>query len=241
MIHDDCLTEDPEWVVEFCHGLKEKGFNQPFVVQSRADLICRNLHMMKALYDAGLRLIIIGFESGSDRVLRFLRKSCTRAQNLEAARICREMGIKIWANYMLGLPTETKKEVCETFSMLQEIRPYHCSPAFYTPHPGSDLFEAGKKMGVHLITTHESYRRNTYEPKIKGPDYEFLHMILNSTLALAEDNRPLEASVDEDGALSDLFSRKMMDPLKVRLIRFPRIYNTLKRIKGSRILGRLII
>jgi len=186
MLHDDCLTEDRDWVIGFCRQLKAEGLNKSFVVQSRADIICKNRDMVEILRDAGLKLFIIGFESGSDRVLEFLRKGCTRRQNIEAADICKQFGIKIWANYMLGLPTETKEEVIETLSMLKEIRPYHCSPAFYTPHPGSDLFELGQKMGIHLINSHDSYRRNSYEPKIKGPDYKFLANILSKSMALAE-------------------------------------------------------
>ena len=187
MIHDDCITEDRAWVMTFCRRLKEEGFNQPFAGQSRADIICRNPDMVDALYEAGLRLFIIGLESGSNRVLKFLRKGCTREQNLAAARICRQRGIKIWANYMLGLPTETKEELLETYSMLEEIRPYHCSPAFYTPHPGSDLFAWGQQRGIHLIKNHGAYRRNSYEPKIAGPDYGFVTQILYKSIALGED------------------------------------------------------
>lgn len=186
MLHDDCITEDREWVMEFCEGIKREGFTQPFVAQSRADIICHNPDMIKLMHSVGLRLMIVGFESGSDRVLKFLRKGCTRAMNLKAAEILRQNDIAIWANYMMGLPTETNEEVTETYTMLQEIRPYHCSPAFYTPHPGSDLFTYGQEQGIHLITSHENYRRNSYEPKIKGPDYEFLKDMLFKSVALAE-------------------------------------------------------
>jgi len=220
MIHDDCLTENREWVMEFCRQYKAEGFTQPFVAQSRADIICKNRDMVEALCEAGLSLFIIGFESGSDRVLKFLRKGCTRQQNLEAAHICKELGIKIWANYMLGLPTETKEEVLETLSMLKQIKPYHCSPAFYTPHPGSDLFEIGKKMGIHLITAHESYRRNTYEPKIKGPDYKFLANILPKSIALSEQAYP-----------GSLFSLRLKIKCKAAVAKWPRLYRFLKHIK----------
>ena len=71
--------------------------------------------------------------------------------------------------------------------MLEEIKPYHCSPAFYTPHPGSDLYEMGREMGIHLITNHDSYRRNSYEPKIEGPDYDFLKTVLYKTVSIGED------------------------------------------------------
>ena len=95
MLHDDCLTEDRDWVIGFCRQLKAEGLNKPFVAQSRADIICKNRDMVEILRDTGLKLLIIGFESGSDRVLKFLRKGCTRQQNLKAAHICKELGIKI--------------------------------------------------------------------------------------------------------------------------------------------------
>jgi radical SAM superfamily enzyme YgiQ (UPF0313 family) len=232
MFHDDCLTEDRKWVLEFCRLYKSKGFTQPFVVQSRADIICRNRDMIEALRDSGLKLIIIGFESGSDRVLKFLRKGCTRQQNIEAANICKQLGIKIWANYMLGLPTETKEEVLETLSMLKKIKPYHCSPAFYTPHPGSDLYKMGKKMGIHLTTSYNLYRRNTYKPKIKGPNYRFLTNVLYKSIALAENQKQLLTSENSDIKRFGVFILK--NKFKIILMsRMPGLYHTLRSIKNS--------
>ena len=234
MIHDDCITEDRKWVLQFCQRLKEEGFTQPFVAQSRADIICRNPDMVKALFEAGLCLMIIGFESGSDRMLRYLGKGCTRAQNLEAARICRDLNIKILANYMLGLPTETKDEVWETYSMLKEIKPYHCSPALYTPHPGSDLYQMGKEMGIHLITNHDSYRRNIYDAKIKGPDYKFLLEIFYRSFALAQDMNtpaPRRSQMGLSWCLPSLWSRWRNVIRGKIMVLSPKLYHSLKRIK----------
>jgi len=174
MFHDDCLTEDRDWVEAFCRAYSDAGFTQPFFCQSRADIIVKNEDMVALMAETGLRGYFIGFESGSDRVLRFIRKGTTRAQNLEAARICKRYGIAIWANYMLGLPTETKAEVLETVSMLKRIDPDYYSPAFYTPHPGSDLYDYCVERGLSLIRDHDSYRRNPDEAKIKGIDYAWL-------------------------------------------------------------------
>lgn len=174
MFHDDCLTEDRQWVMEFTERYRREGFTQPFFCQSRADIIVKNEDMVARMAEVGLRGYFIGFESGNDRVLRFIRKGTTVEQNRQAARICRKYGIAIWANYMLGLPTETKEEVMDTVRLMKEIDPDYYSPAFFTPHPGTDLYDYVVERGLSRITDYDSYRRNPTEPKIKGQDYEFL-------------------------------------------------------------------
>ncbi len=174
MFHDDCLTEDRDWVTEFTERYLAEGFDMPFFCQSRADIIVKHEDMAARMAEAGLRGYFIGFESGNDRVLRFIRKGTTVEENLEAARICRKYNIKIWANYMMGLPTETNEEVMDTVRLMKEIDPDYYSPAFFTPHPGTDLYDYAVQHGLSRISDYDSYRRNPTEPKIKGQDYAFL-------------------------------------------------------------------
>lgn len=174
MIHDDCLTEDRDWVIEFCRQYQKENFRQPFVCQSRPDIICRNENMVALMAKAGLYMYLVGFESGNQRVLNFIRKGTIVEQNLKAAQICRRHGVRIWANYMAGLPTETQEEVMDTVAMIKKIKPDYYSPAFFTPHPGSDLYEYCRKHRLSLIKSHDQYRRDPTGPKIKGQDYHFL-------------------------------------------------------------------
>jgi radical SAM superfamily enzyme YgiQ (UPF0313 family) len=171
LLHDDCLIEDAEWVEEFAARMRSAGLRMPFACQGRSDIICREPKLLDALISVGLRGMIVGFESGSDRVLRYLRKGATRAMNVEAGKILHRKGLAIWANYMFGVPTETREEMQETIAMLKEIRPTHYSPAIYTPHPGSDLFEECRRQGLLLSLSHNSFRRNVTEVKVKGQDW----------------------------------------------------------------------
>ena len=175
MIHDDCFTQYYSWVEEFCAKKKQRGLTHHFVCQSRADIICTRPDIMQKLVDAGLRWVLIGFESGSDRVLDLIKKGTTVEQNIAAGRICKELGIKILANYMFGLPTETRDEMKQTVRMMREISPDIYSPAVFTPAPGSDLYEYCLENGLILINSSEGYRRNTDSgAKIRGVDYSFV-------------------------------------------------------------------
>ncbi len=189
MFHDDCLTEDRDWVMEFTAKYIAQGFDIPFLCQSRADIIVKHEDMVARMAEAGLRGYFIGFESGNDRVLKFIRKGTTVEQNRQAARICRKYGIAIWANYMMGLPTETKEEVMDTVRLMKEIDPDYYSPAFFTPHPGTDLYDYAAEHNLSRITDYDSYRRNPTEPKIKGQDYDFLKW----AMAESQRRKPINA------------------------------------------------
>jgi radical SAM superfamily enzyme YgiQ (UPF0313 family) len=183
MIHDDCFTQYYDWVEEFCEKKQRRGINQPFVCQTRADIVCRRPDLMKSLKDVGLRWVLIGFESGSDRVLQFIKKGTTVAQNLEAGTICKSLGIDIFANYMFGLPAETRAEMEETVRMIRQIGPAIHSPSIFTPAPGSELYEYCREHDLSLITSSEDYRRDPDSgAKIKGVDYRFIDSCIEKSL-----------------------------------------------------------
>lgn len=171
---DDCFTEDGRWIAEFCDKYGRGGFKLPFVCQTRADIICKNPGMMKGLKKAGLVMASIGFESGSDRILKFVNKGTTLKQNLAAARICKRLGIKIWAYHMFGIPGEKIEESEDTVRMIKSIKPYRSSAAFFTPIPGSYFYEYCKTNNLSLIDDNDSFVRfpEVDKPKIKGIDYD---------------------------------------------------------------------
>jgi radical SAM superfamily enzyme YgiQ (UPF0313 family) len=185
----------------------------PFFCQSRADIIVKHEDMVERMARAGLRGYFVGFESGSDRVLKFIRKGTTSEQNRQAARICRKHGVVIWANYMMGLPTETKEEVMETVEMMKDIDPDYYSPAFFTPHPGTDLYDFIVERDLSRIVDYDSYRRNPTEPKIRGQDYDFLKWAMEESQRRRPMNILKRWLVDQWGRLTRLTPSKVMRKL----------------------------
>ncbi len=186
MFHDDQFIVSPEWVAEFVNELHNRGivkYGLKWITSSRADIICRNDELLGKMAEAGLALLIIGFESFSPRILRWFNKRITAEQNFRAAEICHKYGIRIWANYILGIPTDTgwhKEDDLMTVEGVTRVSPVHYSPAFYTPVPGSALYDFYKNNDLIIgnrDTEHLS-NRGAMAPKVKGVDYEFLQAIM---------------------------------------------------------------
>jgi len=180
IIDDDSFTLNPNYALEFCERYRKK-IGKPFVCQSRADFICNNENIIKVMSECGLLMVNVGFELGYQRGLDFINKGTTVEQNYEAARILHKYGIRIFANYMLGIPTETKEEALATIHMIKIIAPEQPSPAFFTPIQGSYLFDYCKENNL-MINEDPALlgRRNPTEPKIKGVDYKWLNKQLGT-------------------------------------------------------------
>jgi len=184
MIHDDCLLEDRDWALRFAESYASE-FGQPWFCQARADLVAGDEGLVAALREAGLAALSIGFESGSDRVLRLLRKGTTAAQNRQAAEVCRRLGARVFGNYMLGLPTETPEEMMATARLVREVAADVNSVSVYAPSPGSDLYEACRRVGLLLADEPAGYRRDRLGGKVAGVDYRAVERAMAYALGLS--------------------------------------------------------
>ncbi|TMB43922.1 MAG: B12-binding domain-containing radical SAM protein [Deltaproteobacteria bacterium] len=193
MAHDDLFFLNPKWMLEFCDRYQAAGLDQPFICQMRADMICRFEPVVQRMAEAGLAWAMIGFESGSQRILDLFEKGTTVEQNLRAAEICRQHGVKVWANIMFGAPSETKAEALETVRMVWKIGPEHFSPSFFTPTPGSGMFDVVERQDLAVVDDFRGSCRSPDEAKIRGVDYAWL------TRAIA-----LAAAGGPEGALATL-------------------------------------
>lgn len=185
LIHDDCFSAFPAYAEEFASALSRSFPSATWYCQARADHIVKRPELFRLLAQAGLRGCLVGFESGSDRLLSWLKKDTDTETNLKAAEVLHNCGLHIWANLMVGLPTETPAEAMETVFMARQIKGIQpqalLSWAMFTPHPGSELFDYCNEQGINLVRSHADYRRyfEANNPKIEGPDYQYLAWAVN--------------------------------------------------------------
>lgn len=169
MVHDDVFPHR-QWCEELIRKIRQRI---PFWCQMRADFICHNRDLMADLADIGLTWVSLGVESGSQRMLDFLKKGVTVEQNRKAIEILHKNNINIFANFFFGGPTETKEDIELSGQFIKESQFSWHSFSTYTCYRGSDLFKYCTDNNLFL-DEHYSMTRYPYERKIKDIDYTYL-------------------------------------------------------------------
>ncbi len=177
---DDTFTVNRNWIFEFCNLYEKEKFGATIAACCRADIVCRDEKMIKRLSEIGVDWLVIGFESGSQRILDLLKKGTTVEQNYKAAEICKKYGIKVFATFMLGLPTETKEEQIATAKMIIETKVEHPSLFYFLPIKGTDIYTLCKEKDLILSENDDLFnieRTGIFKPRIKNIDYKFLDIL----------------------------------------------------------------
>jgi anaerobic magnesium-protoporphyrin IX monomethyl ester cyclase len=190
VFHDDQFVIQPKWVEEFCQSMHNYGFVENGVnwwAASRADIIVKYPELFKQMKEAGLTILSVGFESFSNEMLRWINKGITAEQSWEAVTILRKLGIQIYGNFIFGIPYSDGKWYpaydVELAKAISQIKPEIISTSFFTPMPGSTLYEFCVKNDLILSSTSKKLGlRLSNEGKIKGVDYKFLNKLLSSFL-----------------------------------------------------------
>jgi hopanoid biosynthesis associated radical SAM protein HpnJ len=96
---------------------------------------------LKVLKDNGLRLLLVGYESGNQQILHNIKKGMLVDVAKRFAKDCRELGIVTHGTFILGLPGETKETIEETIRFAIEINPHTLQVSLAAPYPGTFLYK----------------------------------------------------------------------------------------------------
>lgn len=189
VIHDSMFFQNPSWLEEWIEKYPRKT-RKPwsYWAAGRSDTVRQWPGLFEALIkETNWDTISIGFESGSDRILRMLNKECTEEDNYFTIDLINRIGDEmeaqgrkppvIWANVMLGIPGETHEDAFKTMRMVKYMRRVLPSISFYAPYPGSALGYQLIAEGKSLMSM-ENYHRYPDDEKLKGIDYQFYRELL---------------------------------------------------------------
>ena len=138
--NDDDLAADKVWLKEFCElFLREIGLD--FCGSIRADSV--DYETLKMMSNAGCVFLNIALESANPATQKFLRRGfITNEQIVEACRICKQLGIKVRLQNMIGLPVaDPLEDALETMQMNKEIDPTDSWASIFQPFTKTDLWQ----------------------------------------------------------------------------------------------------
>jgi hopanoid biosynthesis associated radical SAM protein HpnJ len=102
---------------------------------------------LKVLRDGGLRLLLVGYESGNQQILHNIKKGMRIEVAKRFTKDCHDLGITIHGTFILGLPGETKETIEETIRFATEINPHTIQVSLAAPYPGTFLYKQALENG----------------------------------------------------------------------------------------------
>ncbi|WP_236656069.1 B12-binding domain-containing radical SAM protein [Streptacidiphilus jiangxiensis] len=168
---------DADWfvnlkrAVSFCEGLTERDLGLKWAASINPNDILKARRAKLGLLDkvaaSGCSRLLMGVESGSDRVLAdVVQKDVTRAQVLDVAREIADAGILGSYTFIVGFPGESEAEMEQTYSLIEELRGLAPTPEtrvhLFAPYPGTPLYDEALAHGFIPPTDLEGWSRFDY-------------------------------------------------------------------------------
>jgi hopanoid biosynthesis associated radical SAM protein HpnJ len=139
---DDTFTDDRPRAEEIARGLGGLGIT--WSCNAKANVPYETL---KVLRDNGLRLVVVGYESGSQQILNNVKKGLRVDRARRFASDCHDLGIAMHGTFIIGLPGETKQTVRETINFAREVNPHTIQVSVAAPYPGTELHRQAMENG----------------------------------------------------------------------------------------------
>lgn len=139
---DDTFTDDRPRAEEIARALGKLGVT--WSCNAKANVPSETLEVMR---ENGLRLLLVGYESGCQRILHNIKKGMRIDVARRFTEDCHRLGITIHGTFIIGLPGETRETIEETIRFATEINPHTIQVSLAAPYPGTYLYDQALENG----------------------------------------------------------------------------------------------
>lgn len=139
---DDTFNIRKDRVIALCKLFEPLGFQWSCTARVHSDY-----ETLKAMADAGARLLIVGFESGEAQILKNIKKGQTLEMGRRFAKNCKKLGIKIHGDFIIGLPGETRATIEKTIEFAKELDCETIQVSLAHAYPGTELYNWAADKG----------------------------------------------------------------------------------------------
>jgi anaerobic magnesium-protoporphyrin IX monomethyl ester cyclase len=151
-IVDDLFTASKDHCLAVCHEIQRRKLEIRWTSFSRVDTISRELLM--EMKKAGCYAVSFGVETGNPDILKTIKKKITLEKVVEAANLCRAVGMDVHFSFILGLPGETPETLKQTAAFSEKLNTIVGSCGFHllAPFPGTEVREKSDELGISILT-----------------------------------------------------------------------------------------
>jgi hopanoid biosynthesis associated radical SAM protein HpnJ len=133
---DDTFNYQKKRTIELCQKLKPLNFTW-----SCTSRVTTDYETLKAMKDAGCRLLIVGYESGDPQILKNIKKGATVDMALRFTENCRKLGLVIHADFIVGLPGESRESLRRTIDFAKRLDTETIQVSIAHPYPGTEFYD----------------------------------------------------------------------------------------------------
>ena len=164
-ITDEMFLLNRKYYVPLCEMLKERGYGDKLRMwaYSRVDTV-RRPDLLKLDREAGIKWLALGIESG-DKTVR-LEVSKGRFEDVDIEKVIQQVhdaDIEVMANYIFGLPGDTKESMQRTLDLSKELCTFGWNAYAAMALPGSKLYKEAVTNGIPLPNDYEGFSFHGYE------------------------------------------------------------------------------
>jgi radical SAM superfamily enzyme YgiQ (UPF0313 family) len=135
---DDIFTVHPQRIKEILRLMIDQNLGMKWKCEARTDHLDEEICQLMA--KAGCIRVKLGFESGSDRILKMIEKDETTKEMRRGAKMLKDAGVPFTGYFMVGFPGETDDDVRETIKFAKEIEADYYSLSVLAPYYGTKMY-----------------------------------------------------------------------------------------------------
>jgi len=139
---DDTFNIQKARTIELCAKLKPLG-----LTWSCTSRVTTDYETLKAMKEAGCRLLIVGYESGDPQILKNIKKGATVERARQFTKDCHKLGLVIHGDFIMGLPGETPETINNTIAFAKELDVETIQVSVAHAYPGTELYDYAVKNG----------------------------------------------------------------------------------------------
>ena len=143
---DDTFNYQKARTIELCSKLKTLNFTW-----SCTSRVTTDYDTLKAMKDAGCRLLIVGYESGDQQILKNIKKGATIDMARRFTANCKKLGLVVHGDFIVGLPGETRETIRKSIDFAKELDVETIQVSIGHPFPGTEFYEHVEKNGLITI------------------------------------------------------------------------------------------